>query len=293
MNQSVSRSERATAPPTSTPSSVTGPSIRGDENATQAPQPPAQPATVPARQAATSAPHTDAPAPRPAAVPRRAVFLDRDGTILVDTGYPSDPNGVRLLPGAQAALATLQSAGFLLVVVSNQSGVGRGYLSPEQARSVHDRMQRELDSRGIHLAGAYYCPHAPEDGCDCRKPRPGLVRRAASELGIDLAASFVVGDKPSDVEAGRAAGCRTVFLAPVRDAGLAAEPAGRSRSGAASDVSAAEAHGGRRLPDAGPVAPAVDPVARDGAQRPAADCLAAGWSAAVAFIVGQEESAQP
>jgi D-glycero-D-manno-heptose 1,7-bisphosphate phosphatase len=141
-----------------------------------------------------------------------AVFVDRDGTVIEDVGYPSDPDQVRLLDGAADALAQLRAAGFRLVVVSNQSGIGRGLIAPEDAERVHERFVAELAAGGVALDAVRYCPHAPEDGCDCRKPAPGLIVAAAAELGIDLSRSFVVGDRESDVEAGRAAGCATILL---------------------------------------------------------------------------------
>src|SRR6266446_3174684 len=143
---------------------------------------------------------------------RPAVFLDRDGTLIHDVGYPNDPRAVRLLPGAAAALARLQEQGFRLIVVSNQSGIGRGMVTPEQARRVHEEFATQLAKSKVHLDGAYYCPHAPEDGCVCRKPSPNLLLRAGEELHLDLRQSFMVGDKLSDIEAGRAAGCRTIFF---------------------------------------------------------------------------------
>jgi histidinol-phosphate phosphatase family protein len=149
----------------------------------------------------------------------RAVFLDRDGTLIVDTGYPRDPAEVRLIPGAAAALLRFRERGFRLVVVSNQSGIARGVVTEEQARSVHDRFVGCLAAQGVVLDGVYYCPHGPDGGCDCRKPRPGLLRRAAEELGLDLERSFAVGDLPRDVEAGVAAGCRAFLLRPVSAAG--------------------------------------------------------------------------
>jgi D-glycero-D-manno-heptose 1,7-bisphosphate phosphatase len=149
----------------------------------------------------------------PPAPERSAVFLDRDGTLIADAGYPRDPVGVWLLPGAAEALAALAGHGFLLVVVSNQSGVGRGLVSADQAAAVHARFVECLRGRGVRLDGCYYCPHAPEDGCRCRKPATGLLERAAAEWGIDLERSWLVGDKASDVEAGRRAGCDTVLLA--------------------------------------------------------------------------------
>jgi len=142
-----------------------------------------------------------------------AVFLDRDGTLIEDVGYPRDPDLVRLLDGAAEALLRLAEAGFRLVVVSNQSGIGRGMVGAEEAQAVHDRFVAEFERRGIAFDGAKYCPHAPDEGCDCRKPAPGLLLAAANELGLDLERSFMIGDKHSDAEAGRRAGCRTVLLA--------------------------------------------------------------------------------
>jgi histidinol-phosphate phosphatase family protein len=143
---------------------------------------------------------------------RPAVFLDRDGTLIEDVGYPRDPEAVRLLEGAPEALAALRRAGFALVVVSNQSGIGRGLVTRDEARAVHDRFVRELRAHGVELDDVRYCPHSPEDACACRKPAAGLLLDSARELGLDLGRSFMVGDKPDDVEAGRAAGCRTVLL---------------------------------------------------------------------------------
>jgi D-glycero-D-manno-heptose 1,7-bisphosphate phosphatase len=141
-----------------------------------------------------------------------AMFLDRDGTIMVDTGYPKDPRQVQLLPGADTALAALQREGYLLVVVSNQSGIGRGLVTRRQAEGVHRRLVADLADSGVSLDAAYYCPHAPEEGCTCRKPSPRMLLLAARAVGADLGRSFMVGDKPSDVAAGAAAGCRTVLL---------------------------------------------------------------------------------
>ena len=143
---------------------------------------------------------------------RRAVFLDRDGTLIEDVGYPRDPDLVRLLPGVAEGLAALRKAGFLLVVVSNQSGIGRGLVTREEAAAVHDRVVQELRGRDVELDVVRYCPHAPDDSCACRKPAAGLLLAAGRELALDLAGSFMVGDSPADVEAGRTAGCRTILL---------------------------------------------------------------------------------
>lgn len=139
------------------------------------------------------------------AAPRPALFADRDGTLIVDVGYPRDPALVEPLPGAIDALRELQ-ARFALVIISNQSGIGRGRITWAEARAVHDRVIDVFGRAGVGFAGAYYCPHAPDAGCPCRKPAPGLLLDAARELGLDLATSIMVGDKPSDLAAGRAAG---------------------------------------------------------------------------------------
>jgi D-glycero-D-manno-heptose 1,7-bisphosphate phosphatase len=151
------------------------------------------------------------------AVPRRALFVDRDGTLIADVGYPRDPALVEPLPGAIDALRAL-GARFALVIVSNQSGLGRGLITEAEARAVHDRVIDVFARAGIGFAGAYYCPHAPEAGCPCRKPAPGLLLDAARELGLDLASSVMIGDKASDVAAGRAAGCgHTIRFGPDVD----------------------------------------------------------------------------
>lgn len=137
---------------------------------------------------------------------RRALFLDRDGTLIVDVGYPRDPARVELVAGAADALRELQRD-WVLVVISNQSGIGRGIINEAEAAAVHGRFLAMFAEVGVTFAGCYYCPHAPDAQCRCRKPAPGLLEDAARELGLDLAASAMIGDKPSDLEAGRAAGC--------------------------------------------------------------------------------------
>jgi D-glycero-D-manno-heptose 1,7-bisphosphate phosphatase len=143
----------------------------------------------------------------------RAVFLDRDGTIIEDLGYPSDPEKVELITGVGPALAALRREGWMLVLVSTQSGVGRGLIEPHSVRLVHDRMLELLQPYGVTFADSRYCLHAPWDGCACRKPSPLMLVRASRRLDIDMAASFMVGDKPEDVEAGTRAGCRAILFA--------------------------------------------------------------------------------
>ena len=149
----------------------------------------------------------------------RAVFLDKDGTLVEDIPYNVDPARVRLMPGAGAGLRRLQAAGYRLVAISNQSGVARGYFTEEALVAVEERLGALLAAEGVRLDGFFYCPHHPAGtvpayavACDCRKPAPGLIERAAAELGIEPARSWFVGDILDDVEAGRRAGCRTVLL---------------------------------------------------------------------------------
>lgn len=143
-----------------------------------------------------------------------AVFLDRDGTVIVDKHYLCEPEGVELLPGAVEGLRHMRSLGLALVLVSNQSGVGRGYFGLDAVERVHKRLVAMLEAQGVRLDGIYFCPHGPEESCSCRKPAPGLILRAAQELGIDPAASFVVGDKPCDVELGQGVGATSFLVGP-------------------------------------------------------------------------------
>lgn len=137
---------------------------------------------------------------------RRALFLDRDDTLIVDPGYPRDPDAVVLVPGAAAALRRVP-ADVALVIVSNQSGIARGLITLAEADAVAARVAERFAAEGVGFAGAYRCPHAPDDGCRCRKPAPGMLLDAARDLGLDLARSMMLGDRPSDVAAGEAAGC--------------------------------------------------------------------------------------
>ena len=145
---------------------------------------------------------------------RAAVFVDRDGTIMEDRGYLADPDGVRLLPGAPEALARLSRAGFALVLVTNQSGVNRGLLTMADVHAVNRRVEELLLPAGVVFADVRVCPHRPDENCTCRKPNPGMILEAARHLDLDPARSYMIGDKPSDAEAGRAAGCRTVCVGP-------------------------------------------------------------------------------
>jgi histidinol-phosphate phosphatase family protein len=135
---------------------------------------------------------------------RPVVFLDRDGTIIVERHYLSNPAGVELEVGVPEGLRRLSEAGYTLVVISNQSGVGRGKFGIEAAHAVNDRVAELLSAEGIIIAGWYMCPHHPNEGCNCRKPAAALAYQAARDLDLDLAHSFVIGDKRSDVEFAKA-----------------------------------------------------------------------------------------
>ncbi len=142
----------------------------------------------------------------------QAVFLDRDGTMAKDISYCSCPEDFELFPYTAQAVNRLHELGFKVIVVTNQSGVGRGYLTEETLAEIHEKMKTELAKEGAFVDGVYYCPHHPDDNCDCRKPRPGMIARAVREHNIDPRRSFMVGDLPFDIGLGKAAGCRTVLV---------------------------------------------------------------------------------
>jgi D-glycero-D-manno-heptose 1,7-bisphosphate phosphatase len=140
------------------------------------------------------------------------VVLDRDGTINVDRHYLRDPSLVELLPGSAAALRKLNELGFRVVVVTNQSGVGRGLMTLADVEAVNRELQRMVEEEGGRLDAIYLCPHVPGEGCKCRKPGTGLLESAAIDLQFDPSRSFVVGDKCSDIEMGRRAGAATILI---------------------------------------------------------------------------------
>lgn len=140
------------------------------------------------------------------------IFLDRDGTINDDPGYLSDPAQFILLPGALEGMAALQAKGFELIVITNQSGIGRGYFNQADLNQVHARMCQLLAAAGITLRGIYICPHAPEEQCNCRKPLTGLIEQACAEHEIDLSRSWMVGDKEADVQLGINLNLRTAQI---------------------------------------------------------------------------------
>jgi D-glycero-D-manno-heptose 1,7-bisphosphate phosphatase len=147
-----------------------------------------------------------------------AIFLDRDGTINIDYNYVHTIDKFDFIDGVIDACAELKKMGFLLVITTNQSGIARGIFDQKQFNQLTEWMDWSLIDRGVELDGIYYCPHAPENGhCDCRKPLPGMLLKAASDLNIDLANSYMVGDRLSDLLAGRAAGVKRTVLVGTGD----------------------------------------------------------------------------
>ena len=140
------------------------------------------------------------------------VFLDRDGTLNVDTGYVKSPDDFTVLPGVGAALARLKQAGARLVVVTNQSGLGRGYFSSRDLEAIHSKLRLVLAEDGVTLDGLYFCPHHPDDHCNCRKPARGMIDRAHAELKVDLSRAYVIGDSIRDVELAKQVGARSLLV---------------------------------------------------------------------------------
>ena len=144
--------------------------------------------------------------------PRRFVLIDRDGTINVEKHYLSDPADLALIPGVGPALARLGRAGYGIAIITNQSGIARGYFSLERLAEIHDRLGQLLAAEGVVVDGIYICPHGPDDDCDCRKPLPGMAEQAMKEHGFDPKLSTVIGDKEVDVELGKAIGAATFLV---------------------------------------------------------------------------------
>jgi D-glycero-D-manno-heptose 1,7-bisphosphate phosphatase len=142
----------------------------------------------------------------------RFVFLDRDGTLVRDHGYTHRVSDYALLPGVVPALRRLTDAGYALAIVTNQSGIGRGLFAETDYRRFEAHLEADLARQGVRVAGSFFCPHRPEDGCACRKPAPGLFWAARDALGAELGASFAVGNERRDAEAALAAGCRAALL---------------------------------------------------------------------------------
>lgn len=149
----------------------------------------------------------------------RAVFLDRDGTIIEEVGYLNDPGKMQLLPYSCSSIKTLNQNGFYVIVISNQSGVARGYFSEEQVHIINQKLQEKLRQKGAHIDAFYFCPHHPQGSvakyrmiCNCRKPNIDLLKQAAKNLKLNLSQCYFVGDKETDVLTSNNAGCKTVLV---------------------------------------------------------------------------------
>jgi D-glycero-D-manno-heptose 1,7-bisphosphate phosphatase len=140
---------------------------------------------------------------------RKAAFLDRDGTLVEEVNFLSNVEDLRVFPFTLEAIRRLKDAGFLVIVVTNQSGIGRGIYDEKEMNAIHDAMQSQLDGM---IDAFYFCPHLPCDGCLCRKPKLGMIESAMRDFSIDLAGSWMIGDKKIDIETGRSAGTRTAMV---------------------------------------------------------------------------------
>lgn len=147
----------------------------------------------------------------------KAVFIDRDGTIARDVHYCRRVEDFEILPTVPEAIRLLNQHGFKVVIITNQSGIARGYFNETTLLQIHQHMRQELAKYDARVDAIYYCPHHPEEGCECRKPKPGLILKAAQDLAINLGRSFMVGDGEMDIRAGKAAGCRTILVATEPD----------------------------------------------------------------------------
>jgi len=150
---------------------------------------------------------------------KRAIFLDRDGTIIADKGFVHKKEDVELLPKAAEAIKLANEHNFLVIVVTNQSGVARGYFKEDDVKQLHEYLNQILQTKGARIDAFYYCPHHPDasvktykKACFCRKPEPGLLLKAADDFGINLSESYMIGDSQRDIEAGKKAGCKTILL---------------------------------------------------------------------------------
>ena len=152
--------------------------------------------------------------------PHPALFLDRDDTLMVNRPYLRDPAQVELFPGAVEGLVAFRRAGYRLIVVSNQSGLHRGYFTREELLAVTKRLEELLGQGGVALDAIYYCPHTPDEACDCRKPRTGMVEAACRDFAIDRARSWMVGDKAADLELAKNAHLFAAQFLPQADSPL-------------------------------------------------------------------------
>lgn len=142
----------------------------------------------------------------------KIVFLDRDNTLIADPGYNCDPNQIHFMPGVVDGLQLLKNSGFQFVIITNQSGIGRGFYTTDDFRTFQTALHHRLNAEGIHVLADYFCPHLPTKNCECRKPKPGLFLQAFKDWPVDVAGSVMIGDRPKDVMAAAAAGIRGCFV---------------------------------------------------------------------------------
>jgi len=142
----------------------------------------------------------------------KAVFIDRDGTINVNVGYIDNPDKFQMYPGIAKGIKLLQDNGFKIIVITNQSGISRGFFTEETLKKIHERMMKELSKKDASIDGLYFCPHHPKDNCNCRKPKTEMFEKAIKKHDVDVSKSFVIGDRMLDVEVGHRIGCKTVLI---------------------------------------------------------------------------------
>jgi len=143
---------------------------------------------------------------------RKAVFIDRDDTIAKDVPYCSRPEDFELFDGVAESIKKLNDVGFFVIVITNQSGITRGFFSKNILAKIHEKMKKELAEKGAYVDAIYYCPHHPDDNCNCRKPKTGLILKALEDFDIDLKSSYMLGDKEHDVELGKNVGCTAIKI---------------------------------------------------------------------------------
>lgn len=142
----------------------------------------------------------------------KAVFIDRDGTINANVEYLDNPDNLQIYPRVAEGIKLLKKNGYKIIIVTNQSGIARGYFTEDTLEKIHQRMKNELSEKGASVDAIYYCPHHPDDLCDCRKPNTGLLDKAIKDFEIDISTSFIIGDRMLDVEAGKKIGLKTVLV---------------------------------------------------------------------------------
>lgn len=147
----------------------------------------------------------------------KAIFLDRDGTINKDTGYPYKIKDLRIIPKVPEGLKLFEDRGYKLIIVTNQSGIRRGYFTKEDYYNFQSALRQRLNKNGIFITGEYFCPHVQEDNCNCRKPKTGMLEEAAKDFDLVLEESWMIGDKSSDIYAGKNAGCKTIYILTEKD----------------------------------------------------------------------------